>query len=282
MNRHRTTLMSLAVCALTMAFSACSELTRVPDPDSMRIEVQVSGGIAGVSYSFEVAGDDRVVRGLTCTSGCDFVTDQVLLPLSARQILDLVEQWNDTGILEMDGHDFGAPCCDDFEFVVTYSVDGDSATIEGSSQALPADMRAAVQGLMAMTQSVLPVVVDVDGTGAGFPRVPLTVGTVQLTGDLLEAELSFSGGCANHEIDLVAHGGWLESAPVQVNVFFSHDDNDDPCDAFPTETRTFDLRALARAYEGVYGVADPGTTTLLLRVEDAQETSGFRMVSYVF
>lgn len=279
---YRTALMSLGALPFILAAGACSEIIGIPDPESMHIEVQVSGGIAGVSYSFEVAGDDRVVRGLTCTNVCDFTAGQIFLPLSVTQIQDLAEQWEDTGILELDGTDFGAPCCDDFDFVVTYSVDGRSATIEGSSQALPADLRAAVETVMAMTQSVLPVVVDVDGTGAGFPRDGLSVGPIQLTGDLLEAELSYSGGCANHEIDLVAFGGWLESAPVQVNLFFSHEDNDDPCDAFPTETRRFDLRALARAYEAVYGVAAPGTTTLLLRIEDFQEPNGFKLVSYLF
>ena len=261
---------------------ACNGITGPPLSDGVRVEVQVSGGIAGVAYSFEVSGRDRLVRGLTCTNGCDFVAGETLLPVSVVQVQDLAQRIEDTGILDMDGTNFGAPCCDDFEFVVIYETGGESATIQGSSQALPPDLRAVVETLLAMANGTVPVVVDLAGNLNGLPRDAVSLGPVNVAADLLDAELSFGGGCAPHEIDLVAVGGWMESTPVQVNLIFSHEDNGDPCDAFLTQVRTFDLRRLADEYEATFGVGGAGETTVILRVEDFNEPNGFRAVNYVF
>lgn len=270
----------ISLAALVLV--ACTGITAPPLPGGVRVQVQVSGGIAGVAYSFEVSGRDGVVRGLTCTNGCDFTEGEVLLPLSVVQIQDLAQRIEDTGILNMDGTNFGSQCCDQFEFVVVYETGEESATVEGSSELFPTDLRAVVFTLVAMSDGILPVVVDLDGNLNGLPRDGVSLGPVTVTGNRLDAELSFGGGCALHEIDLVAVGGWLESTPVQVNLFFSHEDNDDPCDAFLTEVRDFDLRGLADEYEATYGVATPGETTLILRVEDFAEPNGARLVNYVF
>ena len=272
----------VAAFLATTVLLACTGITGPPLSSGVQIEVQVSGGIAGVVYSFEVSGRDRVVRGLTCENGCDFQAGEVLLPLSVTQIQDLAEDMEATGILGLDGTDFGAPCCDDFEFVVTYDNGSDAATIRGSSQALPPDLQAAVQVLLGMANGTVPVVVDLQGSLTNLPRDGVSLGPVTISGDVLEAELSFGGGCASHEIDLVAFNGWLESFPIQVSLFFSHEDNDDPCDAFLTQMRTFDLRRLANEYNRTYSVAGPGLTTLILRIEDVNEPGGFRAVNYVF
>ena len=126
------------------------------------------------------------------------------------------------------------------------------------------------------------MIVDLEGMLQNLPRDPVDIGAISIVVHTMEAELSFSGGCADHEIDLVANNGWLESQPVQVGLFFSHEDNDDPCDAWLTETRFFDLRPLSEAYQAVYGTADPGTTTLVLRIEDPDEPGDVRLVDYVF
>lgn len=76
----------------------------------------------------------------------------------------------------------------------------------------------------------------------------------------------------------------MESFPVQVRLFLSHEDFDDPCDAWITEDFTFDLVPLKLAYQGTYGVAEPGKTTLVLLLEDPQLASplGARILEYVF
>lgn len=70
----------------------------------------------------------------------------------------------------------------------------------------------------------------------------VTLTDVTTDGYALTADVTYSGGCGQHRMDLVAWGGWLESFPVQVNGLVTHDDGDDACDAIVTEERVFDLR----------------------------------------
>jgi hypothetical protein len=75
---------------------------------------------------------------------------------------------------------------------------------------------------------------------------------VHVEGDTLTAQVSYSGGCQPHYFRLCYEGEWLESYPVQVNLRLDHDAQNDPCEAYPTETRQFDLRPLAEAYREGY------------------------------
>jgi hypothetical protein len=76
----------------------------------------------------------------------------------------------------------------------------------------------------------------------------------------------------------------MESLPVQVRLFISHDDYDDPCDALVTREFSFDLLPLRLAYEGSYGAGPPGETTLKLLLEDPMLASpqGARVLEYKF
>ena len=44
----------------------------------------------------------------------------------------------------------------------------------------------------------------------------------------------------------------------------THEDNDDPCEAYPTEQRRFDLTPVKERYQAAYG-QDSGTVLLLLQ-----------------
>ena len=85
----------------------------------------------------------------------------------------------------------------------------------------------------------------------------------------ITAEVSYGGGCEAHPMDLVFWGDWLESNPVQIEAFISHESNDDPCDAYLTETRRFDLLPLRDAYRQSHG-AGAGPITVILRLADPQ------------
>ena len=76
----------------------------------------------------------------------------------------------------------------------------------------------------------------------------------------------------------------MESNPVQTRLFLSHEDFDDPCDAWITREFTFDLIPLKLAYEASYGAAVPGSTTLVLLLADPMLASpmGARRLQYVF
>ena len=271
-----------AACVLVGSLAGCGGLTDVFPDEDIRVEVHVSGGFAGVSYSFEVVGEEGVVRGLSCVSGCNFEPLEIFTTLSMAQIQRTGEDLRASGVLELDGVDFGTQCCDQFSYVITYE-DGDrTSTVRGDSGTLPPLILRAIDRLVAMMDGRLPIIVALDSGPAAFPSDPLVLDTAQVVGQLLEASVSYGGGCENHEIDLVAFGGWLESFPVQVNVLLSHEDNDDPCDALVMETRSYDLSPLADAYRAAYGAGGLNETTVVLRLQDPIEPNAVRLIEYRF
>jgi len=278
---YRKTPFFPVVAAFALLVGACNGVTGPPLASGMRVEVQVSGGIAGVDYAFEIVGRDRVVRGVRCTHLCDFEAGQLILPLSVIQVQALAADLDDTGLLEMDGTDFGTQCCDDFHYVISFSSGVRSATIEGDGQRLPADLGALVNRMVSMAQGTVPALID-QQRALSLPSDGYSLGSVTVDGDVLEAELSFGGGCEQHEIDLVLRGPWLESFPVRADMEISHEDNDDPCDAFLTEVRSFDLRPVRAAYLASYPTYQPGLTTLILRLPDPEAPGGLREVEYLF
>ncbi len=278
---YRQTSCLSAIASLALFVGACDGVAGPPLSSGMRVEVQVSGGIAGVDYSFEIVGGERVVRGLHCTHLCDFDAGEILLPLSVAQVQALAADLEDTGLLEMDGANFGTQCCDDFHYVVSFSSGVRSATVEGDGQLLPTDLGVLVNRMVAMSQGTVPALVD-QARVLTLPADGYSLGPVTVDGDILEAELSFGGGCERHEIDVVLRGPWLESFPVRADMEFSHEDNDDPCDAFLTQVRSFDLRPVRAAYLASYPSSQPGQTTLILRLADPEAPGGLREVEYLF
>ena len=88
--------------------------------------------------------------------------------------------------------------------------------------------------------------------------------TAAITGDTLELSISYSGGCKNHEFTLVCSRGFKESDPVQLGVSLAHNANNDPCEAFPTETYHFDLTPIKTVYQTAYQ-QESGAIILLLK-----------------
>lgn len=107
--------------------------------------------------------------------------------------------------------------------------------------------------------------------GSKFPQVALTnqsadslhrdiftLDTVSVEQDVLIADVSHSGGCREHFYGLyMSPPAFKESFPVQADLFLAHYGNDDPCDAIIRETRKFDIRPIAEAYQNSYGRLDP-------------------------
>lgn len=82
--------------------------------------------------------------------------------------------------------------------------------------------------------------------------------------DTLILTVSYSGGCEAHDFTLVTDGGFMESDPVQLVLTLTHDANDDPCEAYPTERYVFDLQPIRTLYQEAYRT-DEGSIILLLR-----------------
>lgn len=86
-----------------------------------------------------------------------------------------------------------------------------------------------------------------------------------IEGDTLTITVSFSGGCAPHDFTLITAAAFMESAPVLLDLFLTHDDHGDSCEAYPTERHAFDLTPVRALYREAYA-EDAGT--VLLRIRD--------------
>ena len=102
------------------------------------------------------------------------------------------------------------------------------------------------------------------GSTADLQSDPFALNSASVTGTVLTISVSYSGGCRNHEFVLTAAESFQESSPVQLPVVLTHEDNDDPCEAYPTEQRRFDLTPVKERYQAAYG-QDSGTVLLLLQ-----------------
>lgn len=104
------------------------------------------------------------------------------------------------------------------------------------------------------------VVVD---DGRDYGDDPYEVNSAAIDGDRLTISVSFAGGCRSHVFTLVISKSFTESDPVQLSAVLAHDANGDTCEAYPTESRVFDLALVRTRYRQFYG---PGSGTVVLRI----------------
>jgi len=237
------------------------------------IRMEVSGGFAGVGFTLFLDGTTGFLVGESCRNLCDFSPGEVLAILTDDQLDHVVGLFQTAGIHDLNGRDFGVQCCDQFYFDLRYEDELGVSTVRGSSEVLPEELREAVSSLLALMQGPRPLLVNFTRAPESWPSDPLFIETPGVEGDELLVRVGYGGGCKVHLIQGVAHGGWMESDPVQVRVLLSHEDFDDPCDAFLTEDLRFDLNSLKWAYQDAYGVGEPGATTLRILLEDPRLAS---------
>ena len=90
---------------------------------------------------------------------------------------------------------------------------------------------------------------------------PFSLGNATISGNTLTINLSHGGGCAEHEYELfMSPGTFLESFPVQANLYLRHNANGDICRALITKDITFDLTPIAELH------GQPGP--ILLNIHD--------------
>ena len=95
-----------------------------------------------------------------------------------------------------------------------------------------------------------------------WPNDEINFNSVTLNGDNLNANLSYSGGCKTHKFVLVISTAFEKSNPPQTEMFLSHENNNDNCEAYLSEEIKFDLSGLKEVYIKRYG--RPGTIILKL------------------
>jgi hypothetical protein len=89
-----------------------------------------------------------------------------------------------------------------------------------------------------------------------FQRDPVTVLNGSIKNDALTLLVSHGGGCGKHAYKLFWRPGFMESYPVQTNLFLQHVNISDPCEAIITPVCHFDIREIAERYAAGYGGFD--------------------------
>ena len=105
-------------------------------------------------------------------------------------------------------------------------------------------------GISGCVSSHQNIVID-DYLYQSAPRDPLTINKIRLIKNYIEFNISYGGGCEEHEFQLISTS-FMESYPVQVNILLSHEDNDDPCDMWITETLIFKILPLEESWQQSY------------------------------
>jgi hypothetical protein len=278
----------VVVITLSVFFGAAQGCLRDPVSVSggggMKVRLHVTGGFAGADYTVVLDGNAKSLVGESCINLCDFQAGETLQNLTSEQVDYVWNLFEDAVVLGLDGEDFGTQCCDQFHFDLDYSDSRGRSRVKGSSGALPQSLNVALGSVQGMVSGTLPLVVDFHTNPASWPDDGFQIQNAGVVGQSLQLTLSYGGGCEAHDVQVVAWGGWMESLPVQVRLFISHEDFDDPCDAWITEGFSFDLMPLKLAYEESYGMGQPGETTLKLLLEDPMLASplGARVLEYKF
>ena len=79
---------------------------------------------------------------------------------------------------------------------------------------------------------------------------PIKINTIRFQGNCLEVNLSYSGGCESHQIDLARMHPSCGTPPLPPPTFeIRHNSNGDACEAWLTETLSFDLAPLRDEFE---------------------------------
>lgn len=257
---------SALILALLPLLGSCeSEVPTRPAAESIAIVLRVTGGLAGADFTLNVDGERRALEGLECVSLCDFERGEVLAGLSPQQILDLRDLALDGGLGVIESRSYGTECCDRFLYDLRYSQGGHQAHVVGDAATLPDPLARLAQRIRGMAQGTFPSLVALDTERNDWPGDRLIVHSAELAGGLLDVEISYSGGCEPHDLDLVAYGGFMESEPVQVRAALAHDGRDDACDALIRRELRFDLSPLHRAYDGTYPGSRGGPLVLQLQ-----------------
>jgi hypothetical protein len=102
--------------------------------------------------------------------------------------------------------------------------------------------------------SLLPPVRLTDRDPAEIELSQFRLNSVALRGKTLTLNISYGGGCEEHGFELfMSPAAFMESFPVQANIYLRHDNNNDFCKAYITEDISFDISPIVDAYLQAYG-----------------------------
>ncbi len=95
-----------------------------------------------------------------------------------------------------------------------------------------------------------------------FPDDAATIDSIKIIQDQLLIQIHFGGGCKTHQFALYVWQGLSKSNPPQVEIFLSHDNHGDSCEAWLGQELEFDLIPVKDYFSTTYQLSGP----LLLRI----------------
>jgi hypothetical protein len=90
---------------------------------------------------------------------------------------------------------------------------------------------------------------------------------LKLDGDSIILNVSFSGGCREHEFNLIAKNYFGDSEAPKAELLLSHNSNFDPCEAYLTEEHSINLLPLKHEFYKKYG-NENGSIRLVLEEKE--------------
>jgi hypothetical protein len=117
-----------------------------------------------------------------------------------------------------------------------------------------------------------------DVTPEDLKKDGFTFRDAHIDGATLKMTVVSGGGCQEHGYSLtMTPAAFMESYPVQANVYLRHDAHDDPCDAIVTDTVVFDLRPIIELYKQMYG----SSGQINLNLFNFEQTEATRLILQV-
>ena len=98
------------------------------------------------------------------------------------------------------------------------------------------------------------------------------IAEMSITEDILTIEVSYGGGCVEHEFQLLISKCFLESDPVQAQMILLHDAKGDMCETLITRELEFDLSGLKEIYQDAYAT---NSGTIVLNISNASVVYSF-------
>jgi len=93
--------------------------------------------------------------------------------------------------------------------------------------------------------------------GSDLMLDPFVINAASISENILTLSVSYGGGCEAHDFQLyMSPPDFMESFPVQANLYLRHDSHGDACDAYLTEELHFDLSPIRNLYYRSYGSYD--------------------------
>ena len=102
-----------------------------------------------------------------------------------------------------------------------------------------------------------PSIIITDAPPESIQLDPFGLEGIEIVEDSITLNVTYSGGCKEHCFSLyMSPASFLESSPVQANLYLRHNGNGDACEAFISKPVSFNLRPIAELHKLLYGSYD--------------------------